>query len=158
MGKQRKFTKSEWISVKWIKQNIAVSIIMLIATIGAISFFGDWVSRLNWKKATDEDWNHLYEQVEIIRGKQLEVADDTIMEIKLESDECILILKKDKDNQVVEILECDKATPIIGIIVGVPVMAVISVILWYVIAVLEIVVFSIVIGFWPKKLKQKGES
>ena len=157
MGKQRKFTKPERMSVKWINQNIAVSIIMLIATIGAISFFGDWVSCLDWKKATDEDWNYLYEQAEIIKGSQLEVADDTMMEIKLESNECILILKKYRYSQAVEIIEYDKATSIIGTIVGVPIMAVISVILWYVIAVLEIVVVSIVIGFWPKKLKQKGK-
>ena len=158
MEKQRKITKPEWMSFKWIKQNIDISIIMLIAFIGAISFFVGWASEIDWKRASEEDWNHLYQQAESIRGLETYVDNDTIMEIKIESEECILILKKDKNNQVTEIIEKDKVIPTIGVIVGVPVMIGFSVILWYVIIFVETVAISIVIGFWPKKLKQKRGS
>ena len=158
VGKQRKFTKPEWMSFKWIKHNIDISIIMLIAFIGAISFFVGWASEIDWKKASEEDWNHLYQQSEAIKDFETYVDDDTVMEIKLESEECILILKKDKDNQGVEIIERDKANSAIGVIGGITIMAVFSVILWYVIIFVEIAVISIVIVFWPKKLKQKRGS
>jgi len=158
MEKQRKFTKPEWMSLKWLKENIGLGIMMLIAFVGAVSILVGWCSIIDWNKATEEDWNQLYEQAEKLQNQKLETVldDDAInVEIKLESEECTLILIKGEDNKFTEIIESDKAIPTIAAIIGVPFMMAFSVIAWYVILFVEVVVVSIVIGFWPKKLKRR---
>ena len=157
MKMQRK--KPEWMSLKWIKENIGLGIIMLIAFIAATSMFVGWCSIVDWKKATEDDWKQLYEQAEKLQNQKLEtVADDDAIniEIKLESEECTLILKKGEDNKFTEITESDKAIPTNAAIIGVPFMMALSVIVWYVILFVEVAVVSIIIGFWPKKLKKRG--
>jgi len=161
MKKQRKITRPEWMSFKWLKENIDAAIIMLIAFIATASIFVGWFSSVDWKKATEEDWNHLYEQAEAIQNQELETVindKDINVEIKLESEECALILKKGEDNKFTEIIENDKAVPTVAAIIGLPFMVLMSVIAWYVIMFVEVVIISIAVAYWPKKLKQKRGS
>ena len=158
MKKQRKFTRPEWLSFRWLKENIDATIIMLIACFVSVSLFVSWVSSIDWHKATNEDWSQLYQQADAIRNQQLEtiVYDDSVnIEITIESDECKLILQKGEDNKFSEIIESDKAVTWYLAPVGAIIIAFISVIAGFVVLFLELAVYSIATALWKNKLKQK---
>lgn len=158
MKKQRKITRPKWFSFKWAKENIDAMVIMLVACIVSVSIFVSWFSSVDWHKATNEEWNQLYQQAEAIQKQQLEtiVNDDSVnVEITIESDECKLILQKGEDDKFSEIIPTDKAVPWYFAPGGAIIIAVISVIAGFVVLFLELAIYSIAMALWENKLKQK---
>ena len=161
MEKQRKLKRPEWLSFRWMKENIDATIIMLVACIVSVSIFASWFASVDWHKATNEEWNQLYQQAEAIQKQQLEtiVNDHSVnVEITIESDECKLILQKGEDDKFSRIIATDKAVPWYFSLVSMIFIAVISVIAGVVVLFLELAVYSIAMALWENKLKQKRET
>lgn len=160
--------KKFWIWLKEDATNIVMVIMLVIAIVFARVVATNLISNVDFKAATVEDYNYLYEHLPMLEEQGLEVCHNledveiTIIQgyIKLESEQCVLFMEIDDNNNLIENSRHDKAVLGLDMIAAILGALFVSFLIGFLVFFVEILILGV--GEWCLKkiqlLKRKRES
>ena len=101
----------------WMKKHKEKVVMAILAGIFVAIIFGVKASQVDWKPATTDEWNYLYEQLNALEEQGLEaiyeMEDVSLVagerNLKLLSDQCTIVFEMKDEHTLVEIAREDNA-------------------------------------------------